>query len=277
MDAYPAISFNLAVGEQVDFIDVDLEGIAQRLRSKGMTDESIQNLSVVFTGNASHDDTERYVTKGEYESKRHRIQVYAPAPMNDCVFTITEQSEGRIRLNNAAAIEYSLNNTLVHELEHAALSGDEEMKTKNSNYYETIARQFEEAHKPLYRKKMGAIAVMGLVANAISFSDAMIENATVQHICDMLPYAVIGGGVISLVAMKRHLKQNFAKVKHRYYLNEPEEKQARAASTENTDQYVSITPKVLAIAPEALGDVLEAVDIWSEANGPSIAPGVALS
>lgn len=217
-DVFPIVSVDRSYGELVGDIDIDLASIADHLKSKGLSDIDIRELSIVFTGVNALAQGEN----GSFNKIQKRIALHQREVNEDVDMNVTK--------------------TLVHELEHYAALFDDEFVHEVQDFKRSMAVEMVNRHE---NGAMGSLLekVQKGLHETAEFGLSFSHPRQVEASWKTLPRDLVSLGVLALselgvtvsgVIINSRLKAIHKKMDVHIYKNNPDEIRARQAAADYT-------------------------------------------
>lgn len=225
-DIMPSVSMSLGYGEYVESFDVDIVGIVDYLRDKGIPDDEIENLQINFVEKDGNEgDWMKYAA---YMGSTDTIEMLSLNALQKAHLTAHSLH------SEEAAIELSQH--LVHELEHKIATKNEELQQREKAFYRKIKEMV--LVRGLGAIGLGAGAGMGTVA-------VLQANELLVH-PDVYGFSPLQ--VIACLAVAKGVMMGAEKVwplpsEEYKYVNDPEEIHVRKIAETTDKKFVSFHPK----------------------------------
>lgn len=261
--AFPTIIIDRTYGAVVDNFDINLSGLTEHLRAKGLSDEEITHLTIEFTGDDGITEHGRYITReqGAYTKGSNKIEVNQPTDFFTYTAPYTHDPKRTAVVSSDARVSFRVTKTVVHEVEHYIQDFDEELQHEVDELSEKSKKLFLKRQTRKGRAAIIAIGVMNFVAwssfNLVHANEELSEKG----IDDPISLGIIVGGVamsgIIIANYIRGLKRDIYHTRGRFYEESPAELGARdAAYSYNGEQLVKFTAK-----RQQANSMLEAMNI----------------
>lgn len=222
-EVFPTIIVGAAYGQISEQFDVDVAGITDHLRSRGLSDEQIMATTINFK-NEEHPWFKsikgargwgRYI-RGATEAQVFRI----PRLLESCTAYIgfdppnpAEERQIEASLGEATGTVYAdkMSATLVHELEHRIAAGDPAQQHANRKYLWAQRRATLASAAP-------EAAIVGGVASGVAVALGLQAETIAAA-------KALGTAIGTVACALEHWKQTW----YERYLNQPEEQRCRRA------------------------------------------------
>lgn len=238
-DISPSINVSTSYGHYLNSFDVDVNGIVHYLRTKGVSDEQIESLTIDFS------DIEKTVggkhnLLGEYDVNTDAITLYP-------VETLRSMSRNKFYAYDTVSTD-SINKTLVHELEHKIAKYDADLQDKNVRWRKKMARKVVAILGWRFAAGAGlSMAIISSPLNDVLTSVGM--NGTSSKVVELAGAVCIGLAVSSNLIEKADVDKH----KHYAYINEPEEKYVREVADASEEKFIEIQSRYVDFdTPESL-------------------------
>lgn len=226
---FPTVIIDASIGEHLSDFSVNLDAINTTLLENGLTEEEINDTTIVFKARMPRVSREGTVTQGRYKAKQRRLDNFPARRIQrriEYLEDAKDQTEREFRLEKMGKyLGWDLSETLRHEMEHHIVhvhGGMPEQKSLDQ-------RQKTEA--------VGIICTLG--ANNLTLTDlyewlspseTAAQMAASQSIITTLVTA------LSAVALTSRFKH--------YYKISPEEARARKATDDDLSTYITTRFKI---------------------------------
>lgn len=227
VDVMPTISMSIEYGEHLNSFDVDIEGLVEYLRERGLNDMQIQNLHIEFS--AEPGMLNEMPVYGMYEGGfKDKITMYT-------------LEDVRLASRSAhASIDAKLlkkqNGTLTHELEHK-IDAHSLKATVDDNMYDQKIWLFRKA-KELYSFLGGAAA--GFLAGEVTGVNEFLDN---HNVYGMPPLQALGAAAVGACTFLAARRFGLHGDPYSEYWKRPCEIKARAATENNLQEFIKFAPK----------------------------------
>jgi hypothetical protein len=247
-DVFPTVSFDVSYKNLVSNVDIDLLELTGYLRSKGLDDESISRLSIIFTGQTIHDDTKQKnnFTLGSFEPATSTILVNQSPLILAAYRKYAEDSEAPtiLEVSCAGKANSTITNTLVHEMAHYVNSFDEKVLVDNAIYFADYRKELlKKATLNRHSAKLGAAV---LASSSIpGGAQLLIEQTGLSYdLPQLLGAAVVSMGLLAYGALKvkKDLNEYIEGYMHDKYLSIPDEIIARREESIPREPIIRVEP-----------------------------------
>jgi len=242
---FPTISVDRSYGESTTHFDVDLEAITEYLRSRGLSDNEISDLSIHFSAeeNRSKTHTGTNRTFGRYIFDKKHIDMYRPQTLFGYSVSVNEESGKTMYVNGDHFTNDEMSSTLVHEFEHYIddISGelDDEVK-EHQNAFK------KQAKKITIKRGLSGLAITGGIIGAHQLASPLVSDAIEAQGGDStwsgLAMTALGVGA-AIIASRRNSKamaRDFSKLHQTSYQHSPIELKARAAEETYSEAFMDV-------------------------------------
>lgn len=267
-DVFPTVRVDRSFGTELDFFDIDIATITNHLRDHGMSDEAISALTITFRTQEASElkqmDKTRSINLGEYLKDDHEVQVYKPEDMtsSEVAYEGKDKETMSIFFDSSQILENNFTNTLVHELEHALLVDNEDVKAQNIQY---IADALDGSVMTKKQKLVGS-SIAILAGSGLIGAGHLTDTPEITLVGDLTMPAFIVGVAVFGVYKYRKFKKKIQGYDN--YFNMPEEIHARNVADAYEGTLIKVVPKTVEYTDG--GHVAPIAKLLSQSRDPNL-------
>ena len=242
---HPTISVDRSYADSVIHFDVDAEAVTEYLRSRGMSDEAINELTIHFSAEAKRNTTyaETYRTLGQHHFAEKHIDMYRPKTLFGYSVAVDENGSRTMYVSGDHYTNEEMSSTLIHELEHYldADSGDLED--------DMVAHQGEfkkQAKKITIKRTLSGLAITGGIIGAHQLASPVVSDAIEAQGGDStwsrwaMTALGVGAAIIASRRTNKAMAKDFAQLQQTSYQHSPIELKARAAEETYSETFMDV-------------------------------------
>lgn len=211
---FPTVIIDTTLGEHLSNFDVDLHAINKTFLENGLTEEQINDTTIVFGGKVSRVNREGDVTQGRYNAKRRQLDNFPARRVNQQLQRLesaSDESRSYHLEKMGTFLGWDLGETLRHEMEHRIVHAEGGMPEQKS---------LDKRQKAEF---VGILSLFG--AGNFTLTD-LYERLNPSE-----TFAQVAGSQTVITALLTTLGITaIAKRAERYYKRSPEEARARKAA-----------------------------------------------
>jgi len=239
LDVFPSVSYDVNLGKEVDYIDIDLELLSYVLKANGLSEQEILDTEILISNdsNVYEKNGEKYYRSGHYDSRDGGIVVFLKDNM-DLARSDVEKYRSEYTSEDKVSDEilgYVLDDlisediagTLFHELMHRIDYMVKGSEVVNKEQTLQLEEKFGNPDKK-YKKSM-IYLFAGTIASLASMkfmpqNDRVFVQAPAS-VFEFMGMIGVGSSLIKTIKSYKYVKS------HEGYLDQPHEVRAREFST----------------------------------------------
>lgn len=248
VESFPAVSVDREYTELVSDFDVDIEAVAEYLRERGLNENEIGALSIHYSASIQSRKSKSIPQRllGVYDPKHKAIEVFRPEVLFSYNAPLAEGAKQKMRINGDTVTNEAMSTTLIHELEHYL----DDTNEVHSRQGEAHRRAYVSEWRKMYLKNTGVFFVG---TGALYLAKSRIGDVVADSIestggdanwssIALWSAWVASAGLIG-ARVRRKIRNEGENMSAKAYRTSPTEIRARAAESEHTRDFMSVSAK----------------------------------
>lgn len=257
---FPSVSYDVNLGKEVDYIDIDLELLSKVLIANGLSEQEILDTEILISNNSNvyEKNGEKFFKSGHYDSKNGEIVVFLKDNIELAKSDVEKyrtEYQGNDKVSDEVLanvlddlISEDIAGTLFHELMHRI---DFIVKGSDTVSHEQSLKFEEKFGNPDKKYKKSMIYLFAGTIASLASMKFMPQNDRVfvqapASVSEFMGMIGVGSSLIKTIKSYKYVKS------HEGYLDQPHEVRAREFSA-----------KMLELLRD---EGILAVDIWVKSN-----------